>query len=69
MTGKHGKVEVKIMWWVLAQPPYSLQENRRQSPRVEITQIDHPLWKITQRTGIVKYWEDRQSLNIYVKQK
>ena len=34
-TGNHRKVRVKRKWWVLAQPPYSLQGNRRQSPRVE----------------------------------
>ena len=34
-TGKHGKLGVKGKWWVLAQPPHSLQGNGRQSPRVE----------------------------------
>ena len=31
-TGKHGILEVKRKWWVSAQPPYSRQGNRRQSP-------------------------------------
>ena len=30
-TGKHGKVEVKRKWWVLAEPPYSTQGNGRQA--------------------------------------
>ena len=34
-TGKHGKLRVKRKWWVLAQPPYSPQENGRQLPWVE----------------------------------
>ena len=29
---KHGKVEVKRKWWVLAQPPYSSHGSGRQSP-------------------------------------
>ena len=28
-TGKHGNVKVKRKWWVLTQPLYSLQGNRR----------------------------------------
>ena len=35
MTGNHGKVGVKRKGWVLSQPPYSSEGNRRQSPRVE----------------------------------
>ena len=31
MTGKYGKVGVKRKWWVLAQVPYSVQGNGRQS--------------------------------------
>ena len=34
-TGNHGKVGVKRKWWALAHPPYSPQENGRQTPRVE----------------------------------
>ena len=41
-TGKKGKVELKRKWCVLAQPPYSLQGNGKQLPRVETTGIDHP---------------------------
>ena len=33
-TGKQGKVGVKRKWRALAQPPYSLQGNGRQSPKV-----------------------------------
>ena len=28
-TGKHGEVGMKRNWWVLVQPPYSLQGNGR----------------------------------------
>ena len=42
-TGKHGKVEVKRNWSVLAQPPYSPQGNGKQSSRVEpFNQGDRP---------------------------
>ena len=34
-TGKHRKVEMKRKWWILVEPPYYLQGNGRQSPRVE----------------------------------
>ena len=33
--GKHRKVGVQRKWRVLAQPPYSMQGNGRQSPRAE----------------------------------
>ena len=32
---KQRKVGMNRMWWVLAQPPYNLRGNGRQSPRVE----------------------------------
>ena len=35
-TGKRVEVGVKRRWWVLANPPYSPQENGRQSPWVEL---------------------------------
>ena len=35
-TGKYGEVGVKRNWWVLVQPPYFLQGNGKQSPRVEL---------------------------------
>ena len=33
-AGKIRKVGVKKNWWVLALPPYSLQENWKQLPKV-----------------------------------
>ena len=44
----HRKLEGKRKWWVLAQSSYSLQVNRRQSPREEIVDKDHPMKRITQ---------------------
>ena len=41
-TGNHRKVGVKREWWALAQPPYSLQGNGRQSPRVNHLKRDKP---------------------------
>ena len=34
-AGKHGYIGLRKKWKVLAQSPYSLQGNRRKSPRVE----------------------------------
>ena len=51
---------MKRKCWILAQSPYSLQGNRRQTPRVEITGIDQPMRWITMKVGITKRWEDKQ---------
>ena len=42
---KDRRVGMKRKWWVLAQPPYSLQGNGRQSPKVEpFKHEDRPLY-------------------------
>ena len=61
-TRKHEKVEVKRKWWVLMQPPYSLQGNGRQLPRVEpFNQRNRPP-DVEENLGShnVKGWEDKQ---------
>ena len=57
-TGKHGKVRVNRRWWVLAQPPYTLQGNEVVN-KGETKGIDHPTRKRTKGDGIVKGWEDK----------
>ena len=48
---KHGKVEVKRKQWVLAQSPYSLQRNRRQSPGWKPMSDNSRIWHHQQLGG------------------
>ena len=58
---KTWKSRVKRKWWVLAQPPYSLQGNWRQSLRVELwNHGDRPPAARTQGADIIKGWEDKR---------
>ena len=58
-TGKHGNVEAKRKWWVLAQTPYSQQGKWRKSPSVDPMGIDHPTRRIIKGAGKIKGWEDQ----------
>ena len=56
---KHGKVEVKRKWWVLAQHSYSPPPSKREAFVHGGNRGDRPSDDDTQGAGIVKGWEEK----------
>ena len=47
------------------QPPYSPKRNVRHHQDRYRWAIDHPTWRVTKRTGIVKAWEIKQNTSAF----